>query len=109
MTTTANIKYTSDCTNNYFCIPNDITIYKLGLSDIIVDEENIDFHFRGARLTVRLPSSDGLRDFDWLMNSIEQKLMSMNVPHNYIRRISKFFAGIEDEVTNKILKIRGVS
>jgi hypothetical protein len=106
MTTKPNTNNASDYANNYYCIPNDITNYKLGLSDIIVDVEKIDFHFRGTRLTVRLPTNEGIRDFGWLVNCIEQKLMSLSVPYNDVRRISKFFAGIEDEVTNRILKIR---
>jgi hypothetical protein len=106
MTTKPNNNDNLDYANNYFRIPDDIDVYKLGLNDITVDEENIDFHFRGERLQVHLPTNNGLDDFDWLVNSIEQKLMSINVPYDDIRRISKFFAGIEEEVTNKLLKIR---
>jgi hypothetical protein len=106
MTTKPNTKDKSDYANNYFFIPNDSPIYKLGLRDIIVDDEKIDCCLSECRISIQLPSTDGLKDYGWLVNVIEQKLMSMNVPYNDIRRISKFFAGIEDEITDKILEVR---
>lgn len=107
MTTKPNTNNTSDYSNNYFCIPNEIHVYELDLCDMIVNAEYLDCAFQGSRISVQLPSNDGLRDYGWLAYSMEQKLIDMGIPFNKIRIISRFFAGIEEEVTEKILKKRG--
>lgn len=107
MTAKPNTNDTSDYANNYYCIPNDICIYRLGLSDMIVDYKSLDCAYWNSRISLCLPSNEGLKDSNWLVNIIEQKMMDMNVPYNDIHTISMFFAGVENEVTEKLLKIRG--
>jgi hypothetical protein len=106
----AEIEYTIHrTTNNYFEIPNNIEIYKLGISEIIVTDTEISFDHNGEEISVPVPTTEELNDFSCLSNAIEEKLMKRGCPYEIIIRFTKYFSYYEKEAIEKIVQSRGVT
>lgn len=92
--------------NNYFYIPNDLEFYKIGVSDIVGNSVEISFAYYDRRISIPNPTNEGLYDYNWLVELVKQTLMDEDVCPYKIKKITRFFAGIQDDVTEKILQIR---
>lgn len=106
----AEIEYTINKTTNYFFeIPNNIEIYKWGISEIIITDTEIRFDYDGEEISVPVPTTEELNDFDCLSKAIEEKLMKRGCPYEIIVEFTKYFGFYEEEAIEKIRQFREVA
>jgi hypothetical protein len=109
MTSSPNTTDNPNSTNNYFEIPNNIDIYKLGISGVIVTDTDISFDYDGEEISVPVTTTEELDDYDCLSRAIEEKLMKKRCPYEIIVEFTKYFGFYEEEVIEKIRQFREVT
>lgn len=109
MTTTTNSINSSKSTNNYFEIPNNIDIYKLGISDTIVTDTEISFDYNDVEISVLVPTTEELDDYNCLSKAIEEKLMKRGYPYEIIVKFTRYFRFYEEEAIEKIRQFREIA
>jgi hypothetical protein len=106
MTTKPNTIHDSKLTNNYFEIPDNIEIYRIGISDILVTDTEITFAYNDVEISVSVPTTEELDDYDCLSRAIEKKLMKNDIPYEIIVEFAEYFKLYEEEAIGKIRQIR---
>lgn len=109
MTSSPNTTDNSNSTNNHFEIPNNIEIYRLGISNTIVTDTEISFDYNGEEISVPVPTTEELDDFNCLSTIIEEKLMKKRFPYGIIVKFTKYFGFYEEEAIEKIRQFREVT